>query len=448
MRNLTQDSMQEYFHALADHMQSLTRAGEITTAWLAAETSDFVRFNRSAVRQAMNIRQIALTLALIARDRRIEVRTTLAGRLADDRTTLATLLAQLRSDLPQVPVDPYLMIAREVQSSTLVVPNALPDPQQVIERVLAAGRGQDLVGLYAAGPIMRGFANSLGQRNWHESASFELGWSNYLRSDRAVKSSYAGSCWDDAAFAGKARFAAEQLARLDDAPKALQPGTYRAYFTPTAMNEFLGALAWGGLGTKSQRTRQSTLMRLHDGEATLHPAVTLRERVAGGMAPGFQAEGYVKPAEVLLVEHGRPIATLTSPRSAREYGIESNAANAMEMPDSLVLDPGLLAQSDVLAALDTGLYISNLWYLNYSDRQACRLTGMTRFASFWVENGRIAAPLPVMRFDDTIYRILGSQLEALTREQELVPDGDTYGERSTRSVRTPGALVGAFALTL
>jgi predicted Zn-dependent protease len=189
-------------------------------------------------------------------------------------------------------------------------------------------------------------------------------------------------------------------------------------------------------------------MRLHDGDATLHPAVTLRERMAGGMAPGFQAEGYVKPAEVLLVERGRAAETMTSPRSAREYGIPSNAANAMEMPDSLVLDPGTLAQADVLAALDTGLYISNLWYLNYSDRQACRLTGMTRFASFWVEDGRIAAPLPVMRFDDTIYRILGSQLEALTREQELVPDGDTYGERSTRSVRTPGALVGAFTLTL
>jgi predicted Zn-dependent protease len=73
---------------------------------------------------------------------------------------------------------------------------------------------------------------------------------------------------------------------------------------------------------------------------------------------------------------------------------------------------------------------------------------MTRFASFWVEGGKIRAPLNVMRFDDTAYRILGENLESLTRERDLVPDGDTYGQRSTGSMRTPGALVRDFALTL
>jgi predicted Zn-dependent protease len=73
---------------------------------------------------------------------------------------------------------------------------------------------------------------------------------------------------------------------------------------------------------------------------------------------------------------------------------------------------------------------------------------MTRFASFWVEDGRIRAPLEVMRFDDSAYRVLGENLEALTRERDLVPDADTYGERSTVSMRTPGALVRDFALTL
>jgi predicted Zn-dependent protease len=73
---------------------------------------------------------------------------------------------------------------------------------------------------------------------------------------------------------------------------------------------------------------------------------------------------------------------------------------------------------------------------------------MTRFASFWVEGGRIRAPLEVMRFDDTAYRLLGESLEALTRERDFLPDTDTYGERSTVSVRTPGALLSRLALTL
>jgi predicted Zn-dependent protease len=82
---------------------------------------------------------------------------------------------------------------------------------------------------------------------------------------------------------------------------------------------------------------------------------------------------------------------------------------------------GSLAQADILKQLGTGLYISNLWYLNYSDLPAARLTGMTRFATFWVEDGEIKAPVSTMRFDDSVYQLLGSQLEALTAERELLP---------------------------
>ena len=62
------------------------------------------------------------------------------------------------------------------------------------------------------------------------------------------------------------------------------------------------------------------------------------------------------------------------------------------------------------------------------------MTGMTRFfATFWVENGEIVAPLNVMRFDDTIHRMLGSELEAVTVEQELLLSASNYYNRSTAS---------------
>ena len=64
---------------------------------------------------------------------------------------------------------------------------------------------------------------------------------------------------------------------------------------------------------------------------------------------------------------------------------------------------GDILRDQVLTQLGTGVYINNVWYLNYSDRSACRITGMTRFATLWVENGVIQAPLNVMRFDETIY---------------------------------------------
>ncbi|HJQ62548.1 MAG TPA: metallopeptidase TldD-related protein, partial [Burkholderiales bacterium] len=178
------------------------------------------------------------------------------------------------------------------------------------------------------------------------------------------------------------------------------------------------------------------------------PGVTLRERTADGVAPQFQDEGFVKPPSVTLIDGGRLGDPLVSPRSAKEYGLTTNAPNAGESPESLDMAAGGLATDDALVALDTGLYIGNLWYLNYSDRPAGRITGMTRFATFWVEGGRIVAPVTPMRFDDTIYRMLGENLIDLTRERELLLDASTYEARSTRSARLPGALLRALRFTL
>jgi predicted Zn-dependent protease len=102
----------------------------------------------------------------------------------------------------------------------------------------------------------------------------------------------------------------------------------------------------------------------------------------------------------------------------------------------------------VFSTLDTGLYISNLWYCNFSDRNHCRITGMTRFACLWVEQGRPVAPVNVMRFDESIYHILGDCLEGLTREHEYILDPGSYTWRSHASARLPGALVNDFTLTL
>jgi predicted Zn-dependent protease len=440
--------MRDYFEALASHVESRARASEVVISRLSAEDSDFLRFNRSAVRQATAVRQVSWTLSLIDGTRRIDAGTSLSGRLDADREVLAGLLETLRVAIADAPEDPYLLFETQPASSASERRGALPDPAQVIDAVLAASRGLDLVGFHASGPIFKGFSSSLGVRHWHAVENFSFGWSLYHDRDKAVKTIYAGDAWEPAAFDAKMRFAREQLARLGEKPRELAPGPYRALLSPAAMTEILGMLSWAGFGLKSRNTKQSALIRMAEQGATLSPLVTLREHTAGGIASAFQGEGFVRPPAVPLVDAGRLATPLVSPRSAREYGVPTNGANAEETPESLDLAPGSLAEAEALAALDTGLYIGNLWYLNFSDRTACRLTGMTRFASFWVEGGRIRAPLNVMRFDDTAYRILGENLEALTRERDLLPDDDTYGERSTVSMRTPGALVRDFALTL
>jgi predicted Zn-dependent protease len=174
----------------------------------------------------------------------------------------------------------------------------------------------------------------------------------------------------------------------------------------------------------------------------------MRESTESGIAPGFQQDGYTRPPYVELINGGALAHTLVSPRSAKEYSLVTNGANSGERPESLDVAAGGLAAADALGAVDKGLYISNLWYLNFSDRPAGRITGMTRFATFWVEGGKIIAPVNPMRFDDTIYRVLGSQLIDFTRERELLMSTSTYSERSTASTHLPGALLASLRFTL
>ncbi len=440
-------TMEAYFEEMASVVQRALGAGERFTAAFAAEQSDFVRMNRGKVRQPGTVSQRYLTVRLVRGARHAEHTLSLSGDAGSDAASVREAVVGLRGVLADLADDPLLLLPSQVQSNRHVRDGALPPSESVIDDLLRAGDGLDLVGIYAAGPVWRGFANSEGQRNWHATTTFNLQWSLYHGTDKAVKSSYAGFAWDGGELARRMAVARERLALVARPPRTLLPGTYRAYLSPTAMDEIAGMLSWGGFSGRALKTRQSPLDRMQEGVA-LDARVSLVENTQGGVAPSFQGEGFARPDQVPLVTQGRLVGSLVSPRTAREFDLAQNGANGGESPESLAMAGGTLPAADALAALDTGLAIGNLWYLNYSDRPACRMTGMTRFATFWVEHGKVVAPVNVLRFDDSVYRMLGENLVDLTQETELILESGTYGSRQLRSQELPGALVKEMAFTL
>jgi predicted Zn-dependent protease len=440
--------MQGYFHELCDHLATLLRGDEVYLAAYSAEDSDFVRFNHGRIGQAMHVTQQYMSLHLINGRRHLEGSLTLSGDAELDRARLSALMVSLRERLGFLPEDPYLLYATEVRSTEREGEDRLPDPREAVGDVLRAACGLDMVGIYGGGGIFNGFANSLGQRNWFSTFSHNLDWSLYHAADKAVKTGYAGFEWQAPVLERKMADAREQLGHLATSPRTIDPGAYRVYLSPVALDDIVQMLTWGGFGLKDHRTRQTPLIRMIDGEARLREDVTLSENTLEGVAAEFQTEGYIKPPRVTLIDGGRFGACLASPRSAQEYGVATNGAAESESPESLDLAAGTIPRDDVLGELGTGLYVNNLHYLNFSDRTACRMTGMTRFATFWVEKGRIVAPVNVMRFDESVYRVLGENLIGLTRERDFLLDPMTYGGRSTGSSRLPGALIEEFTFTL
>jgi predicted Zn-dependent protease len=441
-------TLRDHFAETAATVESLTRAGEVSLTNFYAEHSDFFRFNKSAVRQPGSVTDVEATIDLIAGRRRASTSVRLTGTKDEDRSRLAHAVADARTALDAAPDDPHLAYNDKPQSSEHVARGRLPAKREIVDAVARVGRGRDMVGIYAAGRIAYGFANSLGQRNWHESESFNLDWCFYHAADKAVKANYAGVEWSEAELDRVAADAGRTLALLARPAKTIAPGGYRAYLTPSALHEVWSWLGWGAFGLANHRTRATPFLRSIDGAGALDPRVTVKENAAEGLAPGFQPDGFLKPRHVNLIEQGRYADCLVSPRSAAEYGVETNGAGEGEQPQSLDMAPGRLARDRALAELGDGVYVSNLWYMNYSDRNNGRVTGLTRFATMWVENGEIVAPLNVMRLDDSIYRFFGGELAELTAERDFVIDATSYGRRSVDSMRLPGALVNDFRFTL
>jgi len=440
--------MESYFHDVAALVTSELRADEVHLANFYGEDSDFVRFNEGKIRQAGAVEMRSLSIDLIRGRRHAAGSTSLGGDLETDRVRIAALVESLRERCAWVPEDPYLLYATDVVSSATSAESRLPPSAQAVEEVRTAARGRDLVGIYAAGGIYSGFANSLGQRNWCANASFNLDWSFVHSADRAAAANYAGFEWDPRAFRRKVDMALEQLALLARPARTMAPGRYPVYLAPAAFAEFLGLLGWGAFSLRAHRTKTTPLLRMIEEGQRLDPRVRLAENARDGLAPGFQEEGFLRPDVVPLIDQGGYAECLASPRSAAEYRVPTNGASASEMPLALDVAAGDVAVDRVLGTLRDGIYVGNVWYLNYSDRAACRTTGMTRFATFVVENGALAAPLEVMRFDETLYRMLGANLIGLTAEREWIVDPGTYGQRSTATTRLPGALIADFTLTL
>ncbi len=422
-----------------DELERLCLPGEVFLAGFLGENSDFVRLNHNRIRQAGHVVQRECRVSLIRGRREAQGALSLGADRSSDAERLGALIERLRTQLAVAGDDPHLLYAIEPHSTGEVRTVALPDSHAAIETTIGMAEGLDLVGLFANGGFYRGFGNSLGQRNWYANGGFNLDISAHGEGARAVKCLYAGHSWDPAALGHKLALLRDRLAALTREGRALAPGRYRVYLSPYALGEVLGLLGMSAFGMRSHKTLHTPLLKMIREDRRLHPGITVLEGHREGYTPAFTSAGFIKPEQVVLIEAGELRDCLADRRSAAEYGVTPNAE--VEATRSLALAAGDLPENEVLARLDTGIYVDHLWYGNFSDWNDCRITATTRYASFWVEGGEITAPIPTMRLDESIYHLLGEGLMGLTREHESIVDPGTYEWRSLSSQHLPGALI-------
>lgn len=443
----TLEELESTFFQLSERLINALDDGEHLSLELSGEQSHFIRYNAARVRQTGIIGDATLTLNLIFNHRTAFAAIPFTGDLAVDTALGIESLNLLHKEVSQLPEDPYIVLPENKGCSREVYGGELLPPAIAANEIFPIVQGLDFTGIYASGTILRANSNSAGQQHWFATDSFILDYSLIAPSEKAVKATLAGRHWQPDHFHDQIQQSKAQLLILDAPVHEVQPGRYRTYLAPAATAELITMLSWGAVSEASLRQGGSALAKLREGK-TLSPLFSLRENFGGGTVPRFNELGEIAPLEVPLIQAGQLVNTLVSSRTAKEYEIVGNAATNGEGLRSPEVSPGSLKTEDILSQLDTGLYLSNLHYLNWSDRPGGRITGMTRYACFWVENGQIVAPIKDLRWDESLYSFWGDNLLDLTDSQEFIPETGTYDQRSLGGAFVPGMLVDNFTFTL
>jgi predicted Zn-dependent protease len=437
----------KHFDDLSSGLFTSLKAGEELTANLIAEETLFVRFNGNRVRQNTDVEQRGISLKLQANGRTVEKSRSVSGRIDADRAALAAMLDQCREELKVLPPDPNQVAMSNNGESSEEFKGSLLATPDVAEAVARTAEGSDLAGLYAGGPVIRANRNSKGQSHWFATETFFLDYSLY-NGPKAAKGGYAGSTWNNADWQRKLHTTRDQLALLSKPVQKVKPGKYKTYLAPKAFGDLAGMMGWGALSAAAWKQGHSAFKKLVDKEVKLSPLLNVRENFGLGLTPRFNDLGEVAATQLNLIQQGELKELLVSSRTAKEFSLKGNSASDREGPRALEILPGTLDEKDALKELGTGLYLSNLHYLNWSDPVTARITGMTRYACFWVEGGEIVGPIQDLRWDESLFEALGPKLIALTNRNEIDPSTETYFYRALGGSSMPGALIDNFTFTL
>ena len=440
--------MEQLFNQLSEILLKSLDADEHMKVSIDGENSQFVRFSQSKVRQAGLVDDASLSISLIKDGRTCSGSFTLTGNSETDEKTAYMELERMREEVVSLPKDPFVVLPEDTGSSREDHNGSLLSQENAVSALSPVMQGVDLAGIWASGRIFTGNANSAGQKHWFATDTFSLDYSLITPDERMVKGTYAGSQWDQTEYEKNMTSSIAKLRMMDKPGKKIKPGAYRTYIAPAGVADIVGMFSWGGVGEASIQQGDSSLCRMRQNDVKMSPCFTLSEDFTSGMVPRFNYNGELAPEKLDLILSGSLHNTLVSSRTAKEYGVKSNFAGEHEAMRSPVLAPGDLKEDDVVQSLDTGIYLSNLHYLNWSDRPGGRITGMTRYACFWVENGEVIAPIENMRFDDSIYNFFGENLESVTDKSHLHPTVQTYEGRELGGVSCPGILLKSFELTL
>jgi hypothetical protein len=394
--------------------------------YFCGESSRFYRINKSRIRQVTFVDQSELTICQKNDEDENIFHVQLSGIQKKDLENINDLLEiNAKSFTPDLPV------LNKIECSGL---------NQIDFNFLDNFKEDDLVGIISDGELRSGACRG-GDRqlHWFETQRSDIDYSIF-KSDRCVKEFFSLKNISAEGISSSIINNKNKLEMLCGEKVKLSPGLYPAYFSPSAVNEMLGMFNWHGIQGKSFAEKQSAFMDLYEQKRKFSSNFNLRENFSLKLSPRFNQEAELSQEFVEIIKGGELVTPLVNSVSARKYGMLSNNANSYESLRSAEILPGDKPQRDLINQVREGLYITNLHYLNWSNKKNAMITGMTRYGCCYIDEKGIKNPIEDMRFNMSLYDIFGEWLIEFSKEMHVFSESSTYSARTLGGTKVPGVL--------
>lgn len=230
-----------------------------------------------------------------------------------------------------------------------------------------------------------------------------------MRSADGTRSGWAGQSSVRAAeidAAALARRAADKALAWTD-PGELPPGRYTAILEPAAVAPLLAYLI-GALDRRSADEGRSAFSKAGGatriGETMFAPSLSLAADPGDKRIPGSPfAEDGLAARKLVAIDGGR----LAALRVSRHWAKEKKLAPTAESGNwSLESDSPVEGLDALIASTERGILVTRLWYVRMLAPQTLTVTGLTRDATFLVENGKISRALKNFRVNQSVLDLL------------------------------------------
>jgi predicted Zn-dependent protease len=214
----------------------------------------------------------------------------------------------------------------------------------------------------------------------------------------------------------------------------IEPGDYEVVLEHAAVADALEWLSYIGFGSKSVEEGTSFLAG-RKGEKIAQENITIYDDAYNRLALGvpFDFEGMPK-MPVNFIKNGVAGSCVHNTQSAMRAKtvstghappLENSGEGATAM--NIVMEPGDATVDEMIAGVKRGILVTRFHYINgFIDTRNAVLTGMTRDGTFLIEEGKVTAGLPNLRFMQSFLEAFNNVVQ-ISKNQKASPSwwGDT-----------------------